>query len=114
MHLTCSFESFEKAEEYLKEVTQRPIGILLLIANKCDLHKNRVVTCTAGKLLATRFKAQFAEISCRNKQDVSDIFHYIGERLAGHNTVTLNYSKYSNMRISILQSRTLSDITIFT
>ena len=50
---------------------------MILVANKCDLTADRIVTVDEGKALARRFKCRYVETSARLRVNVQECFYYL-------------------------------------
>jgi GTPase KRas protein len=50
---------------------------MLLVANKCDLTNERVVSVEEGKAMARRFKCRYVETSARLRVNVQESFYYL-------------------------------------
>jgi len=48
---------------------------VIIVGNKTDLHRERVVSTEEGKRLADTWKASFFEVSARSHESVCEIFN---------------------------------------
>ena len=75
-----SKESFKEVSEFrervlkVKDKDQYP---MILLGNKCDLSKDRVVTTDEGKECAAKYNIPFKECSAKNKINIDESFEEI-------------------------------------
>jgi hypothetical protein len=86
--------------------------ILVLIANKCDMQHERVVSCNEGHTFATMNSIAFVEMSCTKREDVADVFAYIAHRLSNR-SYPLNYRKYDRQLV-VSRVNKFCDVDVFT
>lgn len=70
-----SFEVIKIIYEKLLDITSKVHIPIVLIGNKKDLSKDRVVPFEEGKKLADYMKAVFMEVSAKQHSSVCDMFH---------------------------------------
>jgi len=75
--------SFKNVDFWLKEVNKyaAPTVYKILIANKCDLIEDRVISVEDGKNLAESLNMEFMETSAKDSINVNDAFRKMGETL---------------------------------
>ncbi|XP_039293091.1 GTP-binding protein Rheb-like [Nilaparvata lugens] len=69
-----SFEVVRSIYDKLLDSVGRLAVPLLLVGNKMDLHKERVVTKEEGRALAAQWRAAFIETSAREYMSACDLF----------------------------------------
>uniref|UniRef100_T1J3P9 Uncharacterized protein n=1 Tax=Strigamia maritima TaxID=126957 RepID=T1J3P9_STRMM len=72
-----SFEVVRIIYDKLLDMTGKVNVPIVLVANKTDLHMERVVSYDEGKQVADTWKAAFMEASAKQNQSVQEIFHTI-------------------------------------
>jgi small GTP-binding protein len=68
-----SFNQVSIIFDNFKNISTNKNTIFVLIGNKIDDYKNRVVTVNDGQILANSYNMIFIEISCKNKMGLDDI-----------------------------------------
>eukprot|EP00997_Jenningsia_sp_PLL12_P008439 NODE_5213_length_593_cov_84.198529_g4510_i0.p1 GENE.NODE_5213_length_593_cov_84.198529_g4510_i0~~NODE_5213_length_593_cov_84.198529_g4510_i0.p1 ORF type:complete len:165 (-),score=91.83 NODE_5213_length_593_cov_84.198529_g4510_i0:98-526(-) len=71
---TRSFEEVEELHAELLEAKEGAEVPLVLVANKVDLDKERVVTTEEGEQMAQRLNCKYIETSAKTRQNVDDAF----------------------------------------
>jgi small GTP-binding protein len=67
--------SFHNVVNWIKEARSRENDcVILLVGNKCDLQKERVVSFNDGKSLADKLGIPFCEVSAKNGSGVNEMF----------------------------------------
>ena len=56
-------------------------GQLVLVGNKIDLEKDRVVSWSRGKALADKYSIKFIEVSAKTGENVQNIFSILGAEI---------------------------------
>jgi len=88
-------ESFQNVVQWLREVRAlTPATVpVVLVANKCDLDSQRLVTAQEGRDLATELSCTYVEASAKSDVGVATAFHTLVdsclERRLGMNTKTV-------------------------
>ncbi len=77
--------SFDAVEKWIKEAQsfadkQKPIHFLI-VGNKKDLEKERVIDKDAPRKIAEKYNALYCETSAKTAAKVDEAFQLIGERL---------------------------------
>jgi len=70
-----SFEVIQVLLEKLMDMTGKINTPVVIVGNKTDLHRERVVSPEEGKRLADNWKASFFEVSARSHEAVCEIFN---------------------------------------
>nr|CAH0106666.1 unnamed protein product [Daphnia galeata] len=70
-----SFELLQVLLEKIMDMTGKITIPLVIVGNKTDLHRERVVSTEEGKRLADTWKASFYEVSARSHESVCEIFN---------------------------------------
>jgi len=70
-----SFEILQVLLEKLMDMTGNMNTPVVIVGNKTDLHRERVVSTEEGKRLADSWKASFFEVSARSHESVCEIFN---------------------------------------
>ena len=79
-----SFESVNKWIESIHDVAEEKVTILL-IGNKCDLEKERVITKEEGEAKAEQFNMPFFETSCKDGTNINESFLKLSEEVIKKN-----------------------------
>jgi len=76
-------QSFKNVELWLREVNKyaTPSVYKILVANKCDLIEERVISVEDGKGLGERLNMEFLETSAKDSINVNEAFWIMGETL---------------------------------
>ena len=101
--------SFENVQEWIDEVrSQSPKQILLvLVGNKIDLDKERVVTFEEGKKLAQDNDMIFLETSALTGEGVDDVFNKSCQDI--YQNIQKNYYDLSDEACGIKEGEKVSD-----
>ena len=70
-----SFEQVNKHVNLLQKVDEDKKRVLVLMANKCDLEEERVVSTGEGKQLARVYDCNFFETSSLTSVNIKEAFH---------------------------------------
>ena len=101
--------SFENVQEWIEEVrSQSPKQILLvLVGNKIDLDKERVVAFEEGKKLAQENDMLFIETSALTGEGVDDVFNKSCQDI--YQNIQKNYYDLSDEACGIKEGEKISD-----
>ena len=101
--------SFENVQEWIEEVrSQSPKQILLvLVGNKIDLEKERVVAIEEGKKLAQENDMIFLETSALTGEGVDDVFNKSCQDI--YQNIQKNYYDLSDEACGIKEGEKISD-----
>jgi small GTP-binding protein len=93
--------SFEKLQDWILDIQQYgPVDcVVVLVGNKADLDKERVVSFDESSELAKKYQLDYIETSAKNGMNISFIFRYIASVILKHNQeeeLTKNKINYSN------------------
>lgn len=69
-----TFEGIEKWCSEIKKHTNTSDFVILLVANKIDLEKSRVISKEDGMKMATNIGAEYIEVSAKTGKDIDTIF----------------------------------------
>jgi GTPase KRas protein len=72
-----SFNEISVLQKQICRVKDSDNVPMLLVANKCDLTNERVVSVEEGKAMARRFKCRYVETSARLRVNVQESFYYL-------------------------------------
>lgn len=72
-----SFNEISALQKQICRVKDSDNVPMLLVANKCDLTSDRVVSVEEGKALARKFKCRYVETSARLRVNVQESFYYL-------------------------------------
>jgi len=72
-----SFEMITVLLEKIMDMTGKGTLPIVIVGNKTDLHRERVVTTEEGKRLAETWKAAFYEVSAKSHDSVCEIFNRV-------------------------------------
>jgi Ras-related protein Rab-2A len=101
-------KSFESLESWINDVRRfEPTIIIVLIGNKIDLVKNRVVSTEEGKAFADSHNIGFFETSAKSTENINESFGHVIDKI--HNKIvdkTLNVATFTGC----IQVANLSDI----
>ena len=71
-----SFETATKLRVQILRIKEENQDIpIVLVANKCDLSEERVVSTEEGRDLAAKFKCGFIEVSAKTNANVNEAFY---------------------------------------
>lgn len=73
-----TFESVEGWIQQIKEHAEADVS-LVLVANKCDKHTERVISYDEGLRLASRHKIDFIEVSAKSDLNVTEAFELLAQ-----------------------------------
>eukprot|EP01040_Poterioochromonas_malhamensis_P005470 gene5470-5873_t len=79
-------KSFLDIQKWIDQIDLRTSGKLakILVGNKCDLIRERVVTYVEGEELAREYHMPFYETSALNDVNVTEVFSKISEDISNH------------------------------
>ena len=80
VYSVTSKASFEECKEYQKQILRvkdRSTFPMILVANKCDLERDRVVSVEEGKLLARSFSCRYVETSAKLRVNIDEAFYFL-------------------------------------
>jgi GTPase KRas protein len=81
-----SFNEISALQKQICRVKDSDNVPMLLVANKCDLTNDRVVSVEEGKALARKFKCRYVETSARLRVNVQESFFYLVRQMRTHAT----------------------------
>ncbi len=70
-----SFDEISTFYQQILRVKDKDYYPIIIVANKCDLVNERVVSQNEGLELATRFQSRFIECSAKQKLNVDEAFY---------------------------------------
>ena len=73
----ASYEELKEFQRQILRVKDRDTFPMILVANKCDMEQDRVVTVEDGKDLAKEFKCRYVETSARLRVNVDEAFQFL-------------------------------------
>jgi len=73
----ASFKSLAELREKILQVKDADDFPMVMVGNKCDLDKERVVTASEGKEMASQWKITFMEASAKARINVEECFRAI-------------------------------------
>jgi GTPase KRas len=80
-----SFDEVSAFYQQILRVKDRDAYPVVIVANKCDLQHERVVSTQEGRDLARRFNCRFIEASAKQKINVDEAFHSIVREIRRYN-----------------------------
>jgi GTPase KRas protein len=73
----ASYEELRDIQRQILRVKDRDFFPIILVANKCDMEQDRVVTVDDGKALAKEFRCRYVETSARLRVNVDEAFQFL-------------------------------------
>jgi len=74
-------------------------AIKIIVANKCDLEDQRVITTVQGQRLATEFGFSFIEVSAKNKLNVDESFAQLVRDIKKRRESRPLQTQHSNLKL---------------
>lgn len=76
MYDVTNEDTFHSVEDWVTQIKTYSWdnAIVMLVANKCDLHKERAVSCDRGQQLADQLSLEFYETSAKENVNVKPVF----------------------------------------
>ena len=71
-----SKESFKNVNKWMKETEDyaKPDVLTMIVGNKSDLERSRVITRDKGQAIADAYGAMFSEVSAKSGDNIDDVF----------------------------------------
>ncbi|CAH8608636.1 unnamed protein product [Schistosoma intercalatum] len=111
----CKMDSFSNIKSWMSEINANIQSnnnniLIILVGNKLDEEKNRMVTKKEGERLAQQTDALFWETSAKTGANVDSMFHCIAERLLEIQTPICTISSTNSTQQSNGYSTTINEI----
>ncbi|PGH26919.1 hypothetical protein AJ80_01300 [Polytolypa hystricis UAMH7299] len=87
-----SFEEIMTYQQQILRVKDKDYFPIILVGNKCDLDKERVVSQQEGEALAREFGCKFIETSAKSRINVDNAFYDIVREIRRYNKEMSSYS----------------------
>lgn len=101
-------ESFRKIDEWmslLKEINYTNIPIMIL-GNKLDLEKNRLISTEEGKKMAEKYGVLFNEISCYNETNINNfVIELVSKFVKSNNKTNKEGNLEKNKKIKKVKNK---------
>ncbi|TNN12605.1 Ras-related protein [Schistosoma japonicum] len=106
----CKMDSFANIKSWMSEISaniQSTNILIVLVGNKLDDEKNRMVSKKDGERLAKQNDALFWETSAKTGANVESMFHYVAEHLLEMKTLnnvtssTLSLQQFNGINTTI-------------
>ncbi|CAH8630403.1 unnamed protein product [Schistosoma bovis] len=111
----CKMDSFSNIKSWMSEINANIQSnnnniLIILVGNKLDEERNRMVTKKEGERLAQQTDALFWETSAKTGANVDSMFHCIAERLLDIQTPMCTISPTNSIQQSNDYSTTINEI----
>ncbi|ODM17880.1 Ras-like protein [Aspergillus cristatus] len=87
-----SFEEIMTFQQQILRVKDKDYFPIIVVGNKCDLEKERVVTVEEGEELARQFGCKFIETSAKSRVNVENAFYDLVREIRRYNKEMSNPS----------------------
>ncbi|CAI7664579.1 hypothetical protein N7541_009719 [Penicillium brevicompactum] len=86
-----SFEEIMTFQQQILRVKDKDYFPIIVVANKCDLEKERVVSEQEGEALARQFNCKFIETSAKSRINVENAFYDLVREIRRYNKEMSSY-----------------------
>ncbi|KAF3384724.1 Ras-like protein [Penicillium rolfsii] len=86
-----SFEEIMTFQQQILRVKDKDYFPIIVVGNKCDLEKERVVSQQEGEALARQFGCKFIETSAKSRMHVEDAFYDLVREIRRYNKEMSSY-----------------------
>ncbi|KAJ5747344.1 uncharacterized protein N7511_009040 [Penicillium nucicola] len=86
-----SFEEIMTFQQQILRVKDKDYFPIIVVANKCDLEKERVVSEQEGEALANQFGCKFIETSAKSRINVENAFYDLVREIRRYNKEMSSY-----------------------
>ncbi|KAL3470900.1 ras family-domain-containing protein [Aspergillus californicus] len=86
-----SFEEIMTFQQQILRVKDKDYFPIIVVANKCDLEKERVVSEQEGEALARQFDCKFIETSAKSRINVENAFYELVREIRRYNKEMSSY-----------------------
>ncbi|CDM30820.1 hypothetical protein DTO013E5_533 [Penicillium roqueforti] len=86
-----SFEEIMTFQQQILRVKDKDYFPIIVVANKCDLEKERVVSEAEGEALARQFGCKFIETSAKSRINVENAFYDLVREIRRYNKEMSSY-----------------------
>ncbi|CAG7919125.1 unnamed protein product [Penicillium olsonii] len=86
-----SFEEIMTFQQQILRVKDKDYFPIIVVANKCDLEKDRVVSEQEGEALARQFNCKFIETSAKSRINVENAFYDLVREIRRYNKEMSSY-----------------------